>query len=134
MADDGSIAQDIKKDAFNFTSIADIADLSPNDSVDLIGVAYVAGPVGQVQLKNGEIKHRRNILIIDESNLSICVCFWGEKVVGTYDFSGYPVVSIKNAKVSDFAQKSLNSNEDSLVLLNSDFERAQDVRLWFDTN
>jgi hypothetical protein len=41
--------------------------------------------------------------MIDESNLSICVCFWGEKIVNQFDFSGQPVVSIKNAKVSDFA-------------------------------
>ena len=77
--------------------------MNPNDSVDLIGIAYVIGPVGQVQLKSGEVKTRRNILLIDESNLTICVCFWGEKVVESFDFSGYPVVSIKNAKVSDFA-------------------------------
>lgn len=92
-----------KKDAWCFSTISEIADLGPNDSVDLMGIAYVVGPVGQVQLKSGEIKHRRNILLIDETNLSICVCFWGEKVVCTYDFSNYPTVAIKNAKVSDFA-------------------------------
>jgi len=77
--------------------------MNPNDSVDIIGIAYVVGSVGTVSLKSGEVKHRRNILMIDESNLSICVCFWGEKAVNTLDFSGYPVVAIKNAKVSDFA-------------------------------
>lgn len=77
--------------------------MNPNDSVDLIGIAYVVGPMGQVTLKSGEVKYRRNILIIDESNLSICVCFWGEKIVNQFDFSGQPVVAIKNAKVSDFA-------------------------------
>ena len=86
-----------------------------------------------MELKSGEVKYRRNILLIDESNLSICVCFWGEKVVNSLDFSGFPVVAIKNAKVSDFASKSLNSNEDSIVYLNCDFERAKDVREWFDT-
>ena len=70
--------------------------------------------------------------MIDESNCSICVCFWGEKIVTSIDFSGNPVVAIKNAKVSDFAQKSLNSNEDSLVFLNSDFERAKDMKEWFE--
>ena len=71
--------------------------------------------------------------MIDESNLSICVCFWGEKIVNQFDFSGQPVVAIKNAKVSDFAQKSLNSNEDSSVFLNCEFERAKDVKEWWDS-
>ena len=122
--DDGTIARITKREGFDFTPISEIADLGPNDTVDLVGIAYVVGPVGQVQLKSGEVKHRRNILLIDESNLSICVCFWGEKVVCTYDFANYPVVALRNAKVSDFAQKSLNSNEDSLVLLNSDMPRC----------
>lgn len=47
--------------------------------------------------------------------------------MNSLDFSGFPVVAIKNAKVSDFASKSLNSNEDSIVYLNCDFERAKDV-------
>jgi hypothetical protein len=71
--------------------------------------------------------------MIDESNLSICVCFWGEKIVNQFDFSGQPVLAIKNAKVSDFAQKSLNSNEDSCVFLNCEFERAKDVKEWWDS-
>ena len=70
-----------KENNFNFSSIAEIGEMNPNDSVDIIGIAYVVGPVGQVTLKSGEVKYRRNILMIDESNLSICVCFWGEKIV-----------------------------------------------------
>ena len=38
----------------------------------------------------------------DESNLTICVCFWGDKAASN-DFTGHPVVAVKNAKVSDFA-------------------------------
>jgi hypothetical protein len=35
-----------KENNFNFTSIAEIGEMNPNDSVDIIGIAYVVGPVG----------------------------------------------------------------------------------------
>jgi len=61
--------------------------MNPMESVDILGIVYMVGPVGSVQLKSGEYKQRRNILICDESNLTICVCFWGEKA-SSHDFSG----------------------------------------------
>lgn len=54
--DDNSIEVNTDKDHFHFSPISDIGDLTPNDTVDLIGIVYVVGPVGQVQLKNGEVK------------------------------------------------------------------------------
>ena len=101
--DDESIPKLPAKDEFCFKTVAEIGDLYLNDIADIIGIVYVVGPIGQVQIKSGEVKLRQNILLIDETNLSVCVCFWGEKIVGTCDFSGYPVVAIKNAKVSEFA-------------------------------
>jgi hypothetical protein len=56
IADDGSIAMTTGRDGFNFSTIAEIGDLNPNDTVDIIGIAYVVGPLGTVQLKSGEIK------------------------------------------------------------------------------
>jgi|LauGreDrversion4_2_1035121.scaffolds.fasta_scaffold618512_2 hypothetical protein len=46
--DDGTIARITKREGFDFTPISEIADLGPNDTVDLVGIAYVVGPVGQV--------------------------------------------------------------------------------------
>ena len=64
------------------------------------------------------------------------MCFWGDKTAHA-DFSGSPVIVIKNAKVSDFAVKSLNANEDSQVYLGSRAyevagEQARDIRMWYD--
>ena len=47
IVDDGTVAQiQGKENNFNFTTIAEIGDMNPNDSVDLIGIAYVVGPMG----------------------------------------------------------------------------------------
>ena len=47
-------------------------------------------------------------------------------------FNDHPVVAIKNAKVSDFAHKSLNANEESYVFYNPDLDRARELRKWYD--
>lgn len=46
IADDGSVAKGSDKDRFNFSTIAEISELNMNDTVDVIGIAYVVGPVG----------------------------------------------------------------------------------------
>ncbi|TNV82613.1 hypothetical protein FGO68_gene9605 [Halteria grandinella] len=114
-----------------YSTIQQIVDMNPNQAVDLIGIAFVVGPLGSVTLKSGEIKTRRNILVLDSSNLTICVCFWGQNHT-EFDFNNYPVVAIKNAKVSDFAQKSLNANDESVVGFNPDTPQGREIRNWFD--
>ena len=117
--------------SLKFTPLCDIAELSPLDSVDIIGVVHVVGPVGQVTLKNGSVKERRNLLICDQSNISCCICFWGE-TAHTFSYSNHPVIAVKNAKVSDFAHKSLNANEESHVFFEPNIERAKDLRDWYE--
>jgi len=104
--------------------------MNPLDTVDVIGVVHVVGPAGDVTLKNGITRERRNTLICDEGNFTCCVCFWGD-AARSIEFEGNPVVAIKGAKVSDFANKSLNSSEESVVLVNPDIQRARDLKAWY---
>jgi len=99
--------------------------------VDIIGIIHSVGPAGEIQLKNGGVKQRRNTLLCDDNNISICVCFWGD-LATTINYDNHPVVAIKNAKVSDYGQKSLNSNEDSIVLLEPMIERTNALRQWYE--
>lgn len=43
------------------------------------------------------------------------------------------MVAIKHAKVSDYASKSLNAYEDAQVIFDCEFERAKDIREWYDS-
>lgn len=100
------------------------------DCVDVLGVVQKVGTVDSVTIKNGESRRRRNLVICDESNTSICLCVWGDKV--TLDFENHPVVAVKGAKVSDYFKRSINAYEDARIYLNSTFERSKDMKLWYD--
>jgi hypothetical protein len=45
---------------------------------------------------------------------------------------GNPVIAIKGAKVSDYFTKSLNLYEDGRLYANCSFERAKDMKLWYE--
>lgn len=113
-----------------FSTLSDIAEMNPQDSVDVIGVIHTVGPVGTVTLKNGNAKERRNVLICDDSNVTICICFWGDMARNT-NFNVSSVVAVKHAKVSDFAHKSLNANEESHIFIDPDLERSHDLKQWY---
>ena len=46
--DDGSVAQEKSKAGLNCVKIDLIAEMHPMESVDLIGIVYMVGPVGSV--------------------------------------------------------------------------------------
>ena len=89
------------------------------------------GPIGSVTIKNGDIRKRRNVLLCDDSNTSIILCIWGDKVNLNLKL-GNPVIAVKNARVSEYFQKSLNAYEDARLYINCGFERAKDMKLWYE--
>ena len=64
--DDGTVASNNNyKSSVSFCSISSLAELPPMDSVDVLGIVHMVGPIGAVALKNGETKARRNLLLCD---------------------------------------------------------------------
>lgn len=131
--DDGTVSggKGNASNCFSFCTIASLETLNAHEQVDVIGVVQRIGPIGQVTIKSGEPKRRRNLVICDDSKTSICICVWGEKV--DMDFSDNPVISIKGAKVSDYFQRSLNAYDDSRIYLNAEFPRSKDIKEWYDS-
>ena len=62
----------------------------------------------------------------DESGKTITLCIWGE-FANKFDLGPdeHPVVAIKRATLSDFGGKSLNSNEESVILINPAHRRTK---------
>jgi hypothetical protein len=56
-----------------------VADAQPLEIVNYIGVIHKLGQVGSVTTKTGIQKMRRNVIVVDDSNLSCVVCFWSER-------------------------------------------------------
>jgi hypothetical protein len=63
-------------------------------------------------LKNGDQKQRRNLIMCDESNMTIVVCFWSEKNLAELEALDRKVLAIVGARVSDYSGKSINVGED----------------------
>ena len=62
-----------------FTNLEQIAEASPQATINFVGIIQKVGPVGEITLKNGDSKQRRNLVVIDESMLSCVICFWSDK-------------------------------------------------------
>jgi len=63
---------------FNFTNIEQIQQLIANVVIDTIGIVVDVGPVGNLKLRTGESRDKRNIIIGDDTNYSISVTLWGD--------------------------------------------------------
>lgn len=61
----------IKKQGFSFVGLKQIQEMVQQQAVDVIGVIVEVGQVGNVPLKTGSSKPRRNIQLGDESGLKI---------------------------------------------------------------
>lgn len=61
---------------YNFASMEEITQASRIKIVDFIGVLVNVGPMTEIQLKNGQMKGKRNIKVADESESTIDVCIW----------------------------------------------------------
>jgi hypothetical protein len=77
-------------------------------------------------------KEMRNILVVDEGGQAITLCIWGE-YANKFDLGSdeHPVLSIKRATVSEYGGKSLNSNEDSQMVINPPHGRTKQLQDWY---
>jgi len=111
-----------------------IQDMVQQQAVDVIGVLVETGQIGNVPLKTGGQKARRNVQIGDESGLKIQLTLWGN-LANQFDLQVGQVLAVKNAKVSDFGGKSLNSGDDSsLIYIAPDHARTHELQKWHASN
>jgi len=68
----------INQTGFSFTKIDQIQQLMANVAIDVIGIVVDVGPVGNLKLKSGENRDKRNLVIGDDTNFSISVTLWGD--------------------------------------------------------
>ena len=72
------------------------------------------------------------MILADESGEAITLCIWGE-FAHKFDLGSdeHPVVAVKRATVSDFNGKSLNSNDDSHIVVNPPHRRTKQLADWY---
>lgn len=101
-------------------------------TIDAIGVVINIGTLAQVNIKqSGAVKDRRNIIIADESSLSIQISLWGTNAHNASYVIGQ-VVALRGARVSDYNGKSLNSgDEHSQMFIDPDHKRVKELKAWW---
>jgi replication factor A1 len=98
-------------------------------TIDAIGIVINIGTLAQVNIKqSGQVKDRRNIIIADESELSIQISLWGSNAHNSSYVTGQ-VLALRGARVSDYNGKSLNSgDEHSQIYIDPDHKRTHALR------
>jgi len=100
-----------------YKNLEGIAESKNNETLNFIGVVLRVGPVGFITLRNGEQKTRRNVMMCDESNITIVVCFWSDKFTKDLEGLEKKVLAIVGGRVSDYSGKSINVSEDSRIFI-----------------
>jgi len=121
----------INQTGFSFTTIEQIQNLRTNVTIDVIGIVLQVGQVGTLKLKTGETRDKRNLVIGDDTNLSISVTLWGETAT-KLDLKPGMMIACKQCKISEFNGKSLNgsSSLSDYVIGNINHVRATAIQKW----
>jgi replication factor A1 len=87
--------------------------------IDFVGVLICAGPVSDIQLKSGEVKKKRSIVVCDKSSMTIECQVWAEV---SELFEGltdqYPVIAFKGVRVTNFNGLGLTMDTDASLEFN----------------
>lgn len=122
----------VPKIHFNFTKLNDIENAEANSIVDVIGVLKEVNPVFQITAKStGKPFDRRNITIVDDSNVAITVGLWNTSAVD-FTVSEGSVIAFKGCKIQDFAGRSLTLTHAGSMMVNPDTPEAYLLKGWFD--
>ena len=96
-------------------------------TIDVIGIVQEKTQLTEINLKNGQVKDRRNITICDDSGSGIIVSLWSQNAIKD-DYKVGDILAIRGARVSDYSGRSLNSGEEhSKLFVNPDHERTSEL-------
>jgi replication factor A1 len=126
---DSEAARDIPLAKFNFCSIGSLANIQPNQPVDLIGAITSVSDVSSImsKTKNKELK-KRNVTIVDMSRHTISITIWGE---ASETFSGIvgDVFVTKAARVGTYGGRSASAGD--CMFVNPEIPEVRKIRNWY---
>jgi replication factor A1 len=122
---------EIPLQSFKFVPIADIANISADKVIDVIGKVLEAGEVTSINTKRGTPLSKRTLTLVDSSMASIELTLWG-KYAETVSVDG--ILAIQGAKVSDWNAKTIGTSMNGSVESNPDLPEAHKLRVWFEAN
>ncbi|KAH8634652.1 replication protein-like protein A 70 kDa DNA-binding subunit [Alternaria alternata] len=116
---------------FNFTKIADVADVEKDATIDTVGVLKEVAEVTTITSKNTNKDYsKRELTLADDSQTSIRLTIWG-KTAETFEAPLESIVAFKGAKVSDFGGRSLSLLSSGTMMVDPDIDEAHKLRGWY---
>lgn len=112
--------------SFNFRKLEDMEHMEVGTTVDVIGVVTSANDANDIVRKDGSQTKKRDITLIDNSNVGINLTLWdrfadndGVEIQNkVQNDSKKPIVAIKACRVGAFGGTSLNSSANSVININ----------------
>ncbi|KAL1794239.1 hypothetical protein ACET3X_007660 [Alternaria dauci] len=116
---------------FNFTKIADVANVEKDATIDTVGVLKEVAEITTITSKNTNKDYsKRELTLADDSQTSIRLTIWG-KTAETFEAPLESIVAFKGAKVSDFGGRSLSLLSSGTMMIDPDIDEAHKLRGWY---
>ncbi|XP_018494220.1 replication protein A 70 kDa DNA-binding subunit [Galendromus occidentalis] len=114
--------------------ISEILDIENNKSVDLIAIVYDVMIPQMLACRDGQMREKQNVLLVDDSMRTVSLGLWGESI-RTLDGKEGHVINIRAAAVKEYNGKKLLSTSSASILKHceSDLTREeQELADWWD--
>lgn len=121
---------------FDYISLSEIEKKDPKNSppCDAAGVIVEIDGTTTINTKTGNNMAKRRISIADDSNVKIDVTLWGETAEKFDESNLNRIISIKDARLSDFRGVQLSLTQSSVYKINYDDTYVTRIRQWWDAN
>lgn len=123
----------VPKLKYNFIPIAQMTSFPGGSNVDVAAVVRSVGEVATIVAKATQKELRkREVMIVDDSNAEISLTLWGVDAEECKMKEG-TVVVLRNAKVSEYNNRSLSTGFDGVPLLDPDMDVTRTLKQWYES-
>ena len=108
---------DIQQQLYEFVKIAELENVEPGQSVDVIAVVRSVGEATTIiSKKSGQELLKCEMVLADNSGADVNLTVWGERATKAKAlYSNNPVVAFRRARLSDFGGRSLSTSHQGAV-------------------
>lgn len=125
-------AVDLPMQTYNFVPISDIARLSKDQVVDILGIVLSSSGAQTITAKSGSRQLcKRDITIGDETTSSVVFTVWGEDADSDRLSAAGTLLAVKGAKVSDFNGRSLTTHGSTMIEKDPDIIETHRLSEWY---
>jgi replication factor A1 len=134
-------APDVPDVKFSFVPLDALDGIEPKQTCDVIAVVQHVADLSEIVSKASQKPiTKRELTLVDQSNMSVRLTLWGKTAEAYGTPSGqpgcapddHPIIAFKSVSVGDFGGRSLSMFSTSTMHVNPDVPEAHSLRGWYD--